>query len=35
MIAEQGTLIENYLSEHLKYHLDEHDTFRELFVTRE
>ena len=34
-IAQQGELIDKYIAEHLKYHLDEHDTFRELFNVRE
>jgi len=34
-IAQQGELIEKYLGEHMKYHLDEHDSFREIFNLRE
>lgn len=34
-IAQQGELIEKYLGEGLKYHFDEHESFRELFNLRE
>jgi hypothetical protein len=29
-IAQQGELIEKFLAEHMKYHLHEHETFREI-----
>ena len=34
-IAQQGDLIKKYLGSHLKYHKDEHETFKELLNTRE
>jgi hypothetical protein len=34
-IAQQGELVEKYLGEHMKYHLDEHESFREIFNLRE
>lgn len=34
-IAESGELLQKYIGEHLKYHLDEHESFREIFSIRE
>ena len=34
-IAQQGDLIKKYLGSHLKYHKDEHESFREIMVNRE
>ena len=29
-VAKQGELIERYMADHMKYHLDEVDTYREI-----
>jgi hypothetical protein len=34
-VAETGELISKYVGDHMKYHLDEHDSFRELYVVRD
>ena len=34
-IAQQGELFKKYLGSDMKYHLLEHDTYRELLKTRE
>ena len=34
-VANLGDLIKVYLGGHLKYHMSEHESFRELFFTRE
>jgi hypothetical protein len=34
-IAQQGELVDKFFGDGLKFHLDEHDTYRELFATRE
>lgn len=34
-VANLGDLIKVYLGGHLKYHMSEHESFRELFSTRE
>lgn len=34
-IAKQGELFKNYLGSHLKVNLAEHESYRELFNTRE
>ena len=34
-IANLGDLIKVYLGGHLKYHMSEHDSFRELYKIRE
>lgn len=34
-VANQGEMVESFLGQYLKYHLDEHETFRELYTTRE
>jgi hypothetical protein len=34
-VAQQGELIEKYLGEHMKFHYDEHETYKELFTLRE
>lgn len=34
-IAQQGELIEKYIGDHMKYHFDEQESFKELFTLRE
>lgn len=34
-VAYQGELVQKYLGSHLKYHMSEHESFREIFQVRE
>lgn len=34
-VAQQGELFKNFLGSHMKYHLLEHESYRELLKTRE
>lgn len=34
-IAQQGELIEKYIGDHMKYHFDEQESYKELFSLRE
>ena len=34
-IAEQGILVKKYLADHMTYHLDEYESYKDLHVVRE
>ena len=34
-IAQQGELVKKFLADHMKYHLDESESYKELYTVRE